>query len=61
MPRWLQIVAQVNPATHFLIVTEGVFLKAMPARVVLANTAPLIAIAAVTLTAASLLFRSRLE
>jgi len=61
MPGWLQVLAQANPAKHFLIVSEGVFLQAMPVREVLANTWPLAVIALVTLTAASLLFRSRIE
>jgi ABC-2 type transport system permease protein len=61
MPGWLQVVAQVNPLKHFLVLSEGLFLKAMPLEDVLANTWPLLAIAAVTLTASALLFRSRLE
>lgn len=61
MPGWLQVLAQANPAEHFLIVSEGVFLQAMPAAEVLANTWPLAVIALVTLTASSLLFHSRME
>jgi ABC-2 type transport system permease protein len=61
MPAWLQVVAEVDPAKHFLIVSEGVFLKAMPAREILSNTWPLALIALLTLTAASWLFRARME
>ncbi|HEX4676336.1 MAG TPA: ABC transporter permease [Steroidobacteraceae bacterium] len=61
MPGWLQVVAQGNPARHFLVVSEGVFLKAMPAAGILANTWPLMVIAAVTLGASTVLFRSRME
>ncbi len=61
MPRFLQILAEANPAKHFLIVTEGLFLKGMPAADVLANTWPMVVIATVTIGAASALFRSRLE
>lgn len=61
MPRFLQLCAEADPAKHFLIVTEGLFLKAMPARDVLANTWPMVVIAGVTIAAASALFRSRLE
>jgi ABC-2 type transport system permease protein len=57
----LQVVAQGNPARHFLVVSEGVFLKAMPAAGILANTWPLMVIAAVTLGASTVLFRSRME
>ncbi|MPZ44563.1 MAG: ABC transporter permease subunit [Betaproteobacteria bacterium] len=61
MPGWLQTIALANPARHFLVVSEGVFLKAMPAAEILANTWPLALIALVTLTAAALLFRARME
>jgi ABC-2 type transport system permease protein len=61
MPPWLQVVAQMNPVTYFLKVTEGVFLKAMPAGDVLNNCWPLAIICAVTLSASALLFRSRME
>lgn len=61
IPAFLQVVAEANPAKHFLIVTEGLFLKAMPAADVFANTWPMLVIAAVTIGAASYLFRSRLE
>jgi ABC-2 type transport system permease protein len=61
MPPWLQVVAQMDPTTYFLQVTEGVFLKAMPASEVLNNCWPLAIICAVTLSASALLFRSRME
>jgi len=61
MPYWLQLVAEGNPSKHFLIVTEGVFLKALPALEILRNTWPLALIALLTLAASSLLFRSRME
>ncbi|MDP9089863.1 MAG: ABC transporter permease [Pseudomonadota bacterium] len=60
MPHWLQLVAQADPLKHFLIICEGVFLKGMPAADVLANTWPLLAIAALTLTGSTLFVRSRL-
>jgi ABC-2 type transport system permease protein len=61
MPHWLQVVAQANPCKHFLIVSEGVFLRSMSASDILTNTWPLAIIAAVTLAASSFLFRSRME
>lgn len=61
MPDWLQIVTLANPLRWFLEVVRGVFMKGMPAELVLANTWPMAAIAAVTLTIAALLFRRRLE
>jgi ABC-2 type transport system permease protein len=61
MPGWLQVVAQADPLKHFLIISEGLFLKGMPPGEVLRNLWPLMLIAAVTLSGATLLFRSRLE
>lgn len=61
MPPWLRVIAWINPPTWFLRVSEGTFLKAMPARDVLLNMAPLVPISMVTLGLASALFRSRLE
>jgi ABC-2 type transport system permease protein len=61
MPGWLQPVTSVNPLRYFLVIVKGVFLRDIPAREVLANTIPLALIAIVTLTAASWLFRRRLE
>jgi ABC-2 type transport system permease protein len=61
MPQWLQTLSFANPARHFLVVSEGVFLKAMPAAEILANTWPLALIAMVTLSTSALLFRLRME
>ncbi|MEZ5563149.1 MAG: ABC transporter permease [Gammaproteobacteria bacterium] len=61
MPMVLQWMAQAIPLTHFLIIVEGTFLKAMPASDVVANTWPLALIALVTLAAATVFVRSRLQ
>jgi ABC-2 type transport system permease protein len=61
MPGWLQTIALANPAQHFLVISEGVFLKAAPARDLFANIWPLMLIALVTLSASALLFRARME
>jgi ABC-2 type transport system permease protein len=61
MPTWLQPVTLVDPLRYFLVVTRGIFLKAMPASEVARNTVPLFLIAIVTLTAAAWLFRRRTE
>jgi ABC-2 type transport system permease protein len=61
MPVWLQYVAEANPLKHYLIIVQGTFLKALPASQVLANALPMAAIAAVTLTAATLFVRGRLQ
>lgn len=61
MPLVLQWLAQGIPLTHFLVIVEGTFLKAMPAADIIANTWPLAVIALVSLTLATLLVRSRLQ
>ncbi len=61
MPEWLQPVTLLNPMRYFLVVVEGVFLKDFPLRAVAVETFPLALIAVVTLTAASWLFRRRIE
>ncbi|MEP6865008.1 MAG: ABC transporter permease [Deltaproteobacteria bacterium] len=61
MPSWLQPVTLVNPLRYFLVVARGVFLEAMPAVDVLAQTVPLVLIAIVSLTAAAWLFRRRVQ
>ena len=61
MPLVLQWLAQAIPLTHFLVIVEGSFLKAMPAADVAANLWPLALIALVTLTAAISFVRGRLQ
>lgn len=61
MPSWLQLVAEVDPLKHFIIIVEGLFLKGMGAGDVFANLWPLVIIAVVTLTGAALFFRARME
>ena len=59
MPDWMQTLTLANPIRHFIVIVKGVFLKAMPAGDVLRTMGPLFPIAAVTLTAATWLFRRR--
>jgi len=61
MPGWLQPWTNLIPLRHFLVVTKGVFLKAMPFEMVMENTWPLALIAVFTLSAAAWFFRHRLE
>jgi len=61
MPTWLQHFTVVNPLRWFLIIVRGIFLKDMPPADVLANTLPMVAIAVATLTAATWLFKRRME
>nr|WP_193565754.1 ABC transporter permease [Nitrosomonas sp. GH22] len=61
MPVALQWLAQAIPLTHFLIIVEGSFLKAMPPDDILASLWPLAVIAVVTLTMATVFVRGRLQ
>ncbi|MDF0679031.1 MAG: ABC transporter permease, partial [Nitrosomonas sp.] len=61
MPVLLQWLAQAIPLTHFLIIIEGCFLKALPPRDVFANLWPLAAIAFTMLPIAMIFARSRLQ
>lgn len=61
MPGWLQVIDHINPAMYFLPVSQGLFLKAMPASTVIGWMWPVVLIAAGTLTAAAWLFRARME
>jgi ABC-2 type transport system permease protein len=61
MPYALQLLSHADPLKHFLIIIQGSFLKAPPLSVLWANAWPLAAIAAVTLTAAALFVRGRLQ
>jgi len=60
MPSWLQPVTLLNPLRYAMVIIKGLFLKNMPAGAVLENVWPMLAIAAVTLTTATILFRRRL-
>ncbi len=61
MPLVLQWLAQLIPLTHFLVIVEGSFLKAMPAAELFNSLWPLAIIAAVSLAAATILVRGRLQ
>lgn len=61
MPTFLQWLAQGIPLTHFLIIVEGSFLKAMPPGDIFASLWPLAVIALASLTMATLFVRGRLQ
>lgn len=60
MPEWLQQVTVINPLRYYLIIAKGLFLKDMPAHIVLDQVWPMAIIACCTLTGASWFFRRRL-
>ena len=61
MPGWMQPITYLNPTRYFLIIVQGLFLKAMPAAAVLHQLWPLALIAIATLSTAAWLFRARME
>ncbi|KEZ77309.1 ABC transporter permease [Salinisphaera hydrothermalis] len=60
MPRVLQWVAECLPLTHFLVIVQGCFVKALPPGVVWGQAWPMAAVAVVTLGIAHVVVRSRL-
>lgn len=61
MPLILQWVAQAIPLTHFLVIVQGSFLKALPAEVVVSHLWPMAVTAVVMLSGATLVVRRRLH
>jgi ABC-2 type transport system permease protein len=61
MPVWLQPVTYLIPLRYMLVNTKGIFLKAMPADIVLNNTWPMAIIALCTLSIAGIFFRKRFQ
>lgn len=61
MPNWLQPVTYLMPLKYMLVISKGIFLKALPYSIVLHNLWPMMLIGLFTLTGAALLFRRRLQ
>lgn len=61
MPQWLQSFSYVNPLRYFMTIVRGLFLKDISPAIVWADTWPMAIIACVTLSAATWLFRKRME
>ncbi len=61
MPVWLQPFTYIIPLRYMLVISKGLFLKAMPAKIVLENAWPLIVISCVNFIGAAWFFRRRLE
>lgn len=60
MPAWLQPATYFIPLKYMLVISKGLFMKAMPAHIVLNNLWPMALIAIFTITGAGLFFRRRL-
>jgi ABC-2 type transport system permease protein len=61
MPDWLQTLTEANPVRHLMVILKGLFLKDLSGQEVARHLLPLVLIATSTLTAASWLFRRRME
>lgn len=61
MPTWLQPFTYLIPLKYMLVISKGLFLKAMPAKMVLHNMWPLIVISLFNILGADAFFRRRLE
>lgn len=61
MPLFFQHLTLINPIRFFLVIIKGVSLKAMPAHYIIENIIPLYCIAALTLCAASWMFKRNLD
>ena len=61
MPSWLQPLTYCMPLRYMLVISKGMFLKAMPLKVVLSQTWQMALISLGTLTGAGLFFRRRIE
>jgi ABC-2 type transport system permease protein len=60
MPVWLQPVTYLIPLRYMLIISKGLFLKAMPARIVFENIWPLMLISLFSLVGSGIFFRRRI-
>lgn len=61
MPTWLQPVTYILPLRYMLVISKGIFLKAMPLSIVAENVWPMAIIAVVTLSGATQFFRKRIQ
>ncbi|PKB25586.1 ABC-2 type transport system permease protein [Novosphingobium kunmingense] len=61
MASWLQPVALIDPLSHMLIICHGLFLKAMPADLVVRQMLPMLAVAVMAFGLANLLLKWRSE
>jgi len=61
MPQWLQPISQLDPLTHILVLIQGIYLKALPFSELLILLRPLLLVALLTLTTATLILRVRLH
>jgi ABC-2 type transport system permease protein len=61
MPTWLQPLTYGIPLRYMLVISKGLFLKAMPFKIVFSNLWPLCIIGTISFLGADYFFRRRLE
>ena len=61
MPSWMQDITVVNPVRWYLVIVKGVFMKNMGIQEVALNCVPLVILSVVTLSAAAVMFKRRME
>ncbi len=61
MPSWLQPLTNLIPLKYMIIISKGLFLKAMPAYIVFGNLWPLLLIGLFNIVGSGLFFHKRLE
>lgn len=61
MPSWLQPVSSAIPLSHMLIISKGLFFKAMPLRLASQHIWPMLVVAGITLPGAAFFFRRHIE
>jgi len=61
MPIWMQKITLFNPMRYINYIIRGIMLKGLPPKVVWQNIFPMIMIAIFTLSAATVLFKKRVE
>lgn len=61
MPIWLQYFVEIIPLKHFILVSRGIVLKAMPFEEVMRHTYPNIIISIITLSLAAYFYKKKTE
>ncbi len=60
MPSWLQPITYLIPLRYMLIISKGIFLKALPSLFIFQNVYPMIIISCITLIGSGIFFRKRI-
>lgn len=61
MPTWLQPITNAIPLKYMMVISKGIFLKAMPASIVFENIWPMVIIGFFTICGAGWFFRRRIS